>query len=115
MTYTVTNALVTNHHCNQRWIWYISIQFRRRTNLRQRRNFYQCVNGITHGSRLGCKRDVNGYSCGVEDIEDVQIIDYPHYFTPNGDGIHDTWNIAGLGDYAQTTTIYIFDRYGSNY
>ncbi|MEZ4877988.1 MAG: choice-of-anchor L domain-containing protein [Flavobacterium sp.] len=57
-------------------------------------------------------RDVNGYSCGVEDIEDVQIIDYPHYFTPNGDGIHDTWNIAGLGDYANTTKIYIFDRQG---
>jgi large repetitive protein len=57
-------------------------------------------------------RDVNGYSCGVQSIEDVQIIDYPHYFTPNGDGIHDNWNINGLGDYAQTTTIYIFDRYG---
>jgi large repetitive protein len=39
----------------------------------------------------------------------VNIIGYPHYFTPNGDGFHDTWNITGLGASAR---IYIFDRYG---
>ncbi|RXR21542.1 T9SS type B sorting domain-containing protein, partial [Flavobacterium stagni] len=32
------------------------------------------------------------------------------YFTPNGDGIHDTWNIVGLQN--TTAKIYIFDRYG---
>ncbi|QBZ98795.1 PKD-like domain-containing protein [Flavobacterium sangjuense] len=41
--------------------------------------------------------------------EIINIIGYPHYFTPNGDGIHDTWNIVGLGASAR---IYIFDRYG---
>jgi gliding motility-associated-like protein len=41
----------------------------------------------------------------------VTIIDYPYYFTPNGDGIHDTWNIVGLAD-KPGTRIYIFDRYG---
>lgn len=39
----------------------------------------------------------------------VTIINYPHYFTPNGDGIHDTWNIRGVNGNAQ---ILIFDRYG---
>ena len=41
----------------------------------------------------------------------VLVIDYPLFFTPNGDGYHDTWNIAGIGTqpYAK---IYIFDRYG---
>jgi gliding motility-associated-like protein len=40
----------------------------------------------------------------------VTIIDYPHYFTPNGDGIHDTWNIVGL---VGTVKILVFDRYGN--
>lgn len=42
-------------------------------------------------------------------INDIRLVDYPHYFTPNGDGIHDTWNITGLDGSAK---IYIFDRYG---
>jgi gliding motility-associated-like protein len=39
----------------------------------------------------------------------VTIINYPHYFTPNGDGYHDTWNIRGVNGNAR---IIIFDRYG---
>jgi len=35
----------------------------------------------------------------------------PNAFSPNGDGINDTWNIRHLSDYAQST-IDIFDRYG---
>jgi gliding motility-associated-like protein len=44
-------------------------------------------------------------------ISGVSIIDYPHYFTPNGDGIHDTWNIVGLSSQINAK-IYIFDRQG---
>ncbi|MFN7318359.1 MAG: T9SS type B sorting domain-containing protein, partial [bacterium] len=51
------------------------------------------------------------YSCEALVIELVQTIDYPYYFTPNGDGIHDTWNIVGL-QYQPGAKIYIFDRYG---
>ena len=40
---------------------------------------------------------------------EVDIIHYPHYFTPNNDGIHDTWNIKGVNPDAR---ILIFDRYG---
>jgi gliding motility-associated-like protein len=39
----------------------------------------------------------------------VFVIEYPQYFTPNGDGYNDTWLIKGLQD---TDVIYIFDRYG---
>ncbi|MCF6130292.1 T9SS type B sorting domain-containing protein, partial [Flavobacterium sp. AS60] len=57
-------------------------------------------------------RDVKGNtSCGEIVISGVQIIDYPHYFTPNGDGIHDTWNVIGLED-QPFARLYIFDRYG---
>jgi valyl-tRNA synthetase len=41
----------------------------------------------------------------------VSVIDYPNFFTPNGDGYHDTWNIIGLGS-QEDAKIYIFDRYG---
>ena len=44
-------------------------------------------------------------------IEDIRIIDYPKFFTPNGDGYNDAWNITGLPD-SPASTIYIFDRYG---
>ena len=39
----------------------------------------------------------------------LYIIGYPTYFTPNGDGIHDTWNIFGLDASAK---IFIFDKNG---
>ncbi|NRD24954.1 T9SS type B sorting domain-containing protein, partial [Winogradskyella litoriviva] len=51
-------------------------------------------------------RDKNG--CGSETASTF-IVDYPLYFTPNGDGLNETWNIAGIGSNAK---IYIFDRYG---
>lgn len=39
----------------------------------------------------------------------VTIINYPKYFTPNGDGYNDTWTVLNLDDKAK---IRIFDRYG---
>ena len=41
----------------------------------------------------------------------VFIVDYPRYFTPNGDGYHDTWNIPALS-VQLGSRILIFDRYG---
>jgi gliding motility-associated-like protein len=53
----------------------------------------------------------------VEDLEGctnltqtIEVIDYPKYFTPNGDGIHDTWNVVGLNQ--SDAKLYIYDRYG---
>ena len=42
--------------------------------------------------------------------QEVMIIDYPKFFTPNGDGHNDTWNISGLNQ--TNAKLYIFDRYG---
>ena len=42
--------------------------------------------------------------------ETVLVIDYPNFFTPNGDGYNDTWNIIGLNQ--PEAKLYVFDRYG---
>jgi gliding motility-associated-like protein len=58
-------------------------------------------------------RDVKGDKSCVPNatIINIETIDYPHYFTPNGDGFNDTWNIARLIN-QPNAKIYIFDRYG---
>lgn len=54
-------------------------------------------------------RDKNG--CNPEANDHIYVLDYPKYFTPNGDGIHDNWEIKNLRFYPNAT-IYIFDRFG---
>ncbi|MCF6214176.1 MAG: T9SS type B sorting domain-containing protein [Flavobacteriaceae bacterium] len=53
-------------------------------------------------------RDKNG--CGLT-IREAIIIGFPHFFTPNGDGVNDTWNVAGAS-LQPNSLIYIFDRFG---
>ena len=55
-------------------------------------------------------RDKNG--CGIY-TQDVSILGYDRFFSPNGDGINDTWRIKGaLGNFQDDGKIYIYDRYG---
>ena len=63
---------------------------------------------VTPGEHMVSVRDING--CG-EGKAFVYVIDYPLYFTPNGDGYHDTWNIIGVSNQVNAK-INIFDRYG---
>jgi len=41
----------------------------------------------------------------------ITVLNYPKYFTPNGDGYNDTWNIPALKNQPKSK-IYIFDRQG---
>ncbi len=52
--------------------------------------------------------DIEG--CG-EITKSIFVTGFPKYFTPNGDGFHDTWNAIGDEDLAMIT-ISIFDRFG---
>jgi len=52
----------------------------------------------------------DGQGCWSTQIP-VFVIDYPHFFTPNGDGINDFWAIIGQ-DGIPISQIYIFDRFG---
>lgn len=65
-------------------------------------------NNLLGGNHTVYVRDI--YGCNTL-IESLTIIDYPKFFTPNGDGYNDVWNIKGL--VAQPNAkIYIFDRFG---
>lgn len=54
-------------------------------------------------------RETSG--CSNTAITTFLILEYPKFFTPNGDGFNDVWNIACLRD-QPNGTISIFDRYG---
>ncbi|MCK8522097.1 T9SS type B sorting domain-containing protein [Aquimarina sp. D1M17] len=56
-------------------------------------------------------RDKNG--CLPIVTQNISVIGFPKYFTPNGDGFHESWNIIGISNQiAQGSMVYIFDRYG---
>ena len=64
--------------------------------------------GLLGGDHIVGVRDV--MNCDLL-TEIIAIIDYPKFFTPNGDGYNDTWNIKGISNQVEAK-IYIFDRYG---
>ncbi|WGH75913.1 T9SS type B sorting domain-containing protein [Tenacibaculum tangerinum] len=55
-------------------------------------------------------KDING--CGVQFFE-ISIINYPKFFTPNNDGINDTWHIKGIGkSFYKSGRVTIYNRFG---
>lgn len=50
-------------------------------------------------------------SCGITE-EDVAVIGFPKFFTPNGDGVNDTWQLIGASNNLVEGSISIYDRYG---
>ncbi len=55
-------------------------------------------------------KDLKG--CGIIPKE-VSVLGIPKYFTPNGDGYNDYWNIQGVNqNFYSKSKIQIFDRYG---
>ena len=67
-------------------------------------------NNVRAGFHVLYVRDKNG--CGTTELE-IPVIGYPKYFTPNGDGYNDTWQLKGIvSNNLSSTTIYIFNRYG---
>ncbi len=55
-------------------------------------------------------QDKNG--CGIA-TQDFIVVGYPRFFTPNGDGFNDRWQLIGVSNvFEQDSLIYIFDRHG---
>ena len=73
----------------------------------QESNFFDDVDAGIHTVYV---YDTNG--CGVKPYG-VSVLAVPKFFTPNGDGINDTWNIIGVNAlFYENSKIHIFDRYG---
>ncbi len=72
----------------------------------QQSNIFQNVSAGTHIIKV---IDANGCSSPIS--EEIMVINYPKFFTPNDDTYNDTWNIFGLADQLKSR-ILIFDRYG---
>jgi gliding motility-associated-like protein len=71
--------------------------------------FSNVFSGVSAGTHTVTVEDTDGCT---NLTQEVVIIDYPRFFTPNGDGYNDTWNVVGLSQFASAVKIYIFDRYG---
>ncbi len=72
---------------------------------------YQTSNqfsGLSSGKYTVWVRDQ--YGCEPS-TEEVYLLMYPKFFTPNGDGYNDTWKIK-FSDFETGLSVNIFDRYG---
>jgi gliding motility-associated-like protein len=63
---------------------------------------------VSGGEHIVTARDKIG--CGISSVV-VIVIDYPLYFTPNGDNFNDTWNVKGLENQLNSS-VFIYDRFG---
>lgn len=73
------------------------------------------VDGLTHGTYDVKITDVRGcyqiYSIDVPN-KPVPCLEIPTAFTPNGDGVHDLWNVKNLHIYPNAL-IEVYNRWGS--
>ncbi|MEB3344447.1 T9SS type B sorting domain-containing protein [Aquimarina gracilis] len=66
---------------------------------------------IPPGFHIVFVRDKNG--CLPISTQNISVVGFPKYFTPNGDGFHETWNVEGISiQILSNSLIYIFDRFG---
>ena len=64
---------------------------------------------VTIGDYTIIIKDTNGCPNTISGI--ISVSDYPKFFTPNGDGTNDYWQIQNFQNHAQSI-LYIFDRFG---
>ena len=56
-------------------------------------------------------KDLNNCITSITATNGDANITIPNFFTPNNDGVHDTWEIKGIDSYPDAT-IQVFDRFG---
>ena len=82
-------------------------------------SYLYSLNGSNHQtSPVFTNVESNEYMLTVEDTQGcgdasdtIYVLDYPRFFTPNGDGFNDFWRIEQL-KFVSTAQLRIFDRFG---
>lgn len=66
---------------------------------------------VSYGFHTVYVKDIKN-DCGtVDDL--VSVIGFPRYFTPNGDGVKEYWQVKGISaQFQPNSKIFIFDRFG---
>jgi gliding motility-associated-like protein len=79
---------------------------------------FQLDNGIFQTSTVFSEVAAGTHIINIIDVngctnlsKEIVVLGYPKFFTPNGDGNNDTWNIIGFTTQSNPI-ITIFDRYG---
>jgi gliding motility-associated-like protein len=70
-------------------------------------NVFENVNVGSHTIKV---EDINGCSQPII-VNNIMVIGFSKFFTPNGDGYNDTWNISSLSD-KENSKISIYNRLG---
>jgi gliding motility-associated-like protein len=74
----------------------------------QESNVFQ---NVTPGIHSVYVKDIKA-DCGIVS-EDISVLGFPKFFTPNGDDVNDTWQIKGFStEFPVTVSVEIFNRYG---
>ncbi len=68
-------------------------------------------NDVKPGINTVYIRDING--CGTANSQKLSFLFFQRHFTPNNDGVNDTWKILGANNtFYKSARVEIFDRFG---
>lgn len=74
------------------------------------------VQDVTHGCLAETVITFSSTDCPddnpTEEEDSLSSIDIPNFFTPNSDGVNETWFITPKSEVVENYVIYIFDRFG---
>ncbi|MDG1529544.1 MAG: T9SS type B sorting domain-containing protein, partial [Polaribacter sp.] len=74
-------------------------------------NFSFTFNQVKPGINTVYIRNVNG--CGIASSQKLSFLFFQRHFSPNNDGVRDTWRILGTNNtFYKSARVEIFDRFG---
>lgn len=83
-------------------------------------NFEYSLDGVNFQASNIFQVNAGTFTIFVRDIgrcrtitEEIFVVGYPRFFTPNGDRVNEFWNVVGVATDNGNASVSIFDRYGT--